>query len=278
MDREAEFNRTASDELIMEYERETGCGLSFKELGRPFPDVILERSDGSTIGVEFVSVVLPFVRQEEVHFGRYRQRLYELLKSARPRYKNVAIRLQPSSQVVEEHRPFKLPNVDSPEGKQLITELHDLLTRHFDVLVATHGGLIERFSSGGGEYQTVLEYFGAIILTRISIGDPRTHHPEDPVIGPIVVWYSSAEIARAVRRALGVKAAKGQSYATDFLVLHTLKAPGKPYFEGPAMDATEIKTLGRALLAEGHDVCQRFSEIWFLNAYWTEGRRLYRLK
>ncbi len=31
MDREAEFNRTASDELTKEYERETGCRLSFKE-------------------------------------------------------------------------------------------------------------------------------------------------------------------------------------------------------------------------------------------------------
>jgi len=278
MDREAEFNRTASDELIREYERETGCRLSFKELGRPFPDAILERADGSTIGVEFVSVVLPFVRQEEVYFDRYRRRLYELLKSARPRYKHVAIRLQPSSRVVEQRRPFRLPDVDSPEGKQLIAELADLLTRHFDVLVATHGALIEQFTAGGIEFQTILKYFGAVILNRISNGDPGTRHPYDPVIDPIVVVYNSAEIARAVRRALGVKAAKGRAYATEFLVLHTLKTPGKPHFEGAAMAATEVEILGRALLAEEYDLCDRFDEIWFLNAYWTEGRQLYRLK
>lgn len=47
MDREAEFNRIASEEFAREYERETGHRLRFVALGKPFPDAILETSEGS---------------------------------------------------------------------------------------------------------------------------------------------------------------------------------------------------------------------------------------
>jgi hypothetical protein len=39
---EAEFNRQAAAEFIVEYEREVGESLRFKRTGDPFPDVILE--------------------------------------------------------------------------------------------------------------------------------------------------------------------------------------------------------------------------------------------
>ena len=71
MNQEAEFNRIASEEFAREYECETGHRLRFKETGKPFPDAILETSEGATVRAEFVSIVLPFVWQEGAYFCKF---------------------------------------------------------------------------------------------------------------------------------------------------------------------------------------------------------------
>jgi hypothetical protein len=95
MSDEAEFNRYAAGEFIVEYQREVGQLLQFNRFGNPFPDVILEAKDGSEVGIEFVSVVLAFINQEHSYFDRYRRSFLAALQNQRPRYKQVTITLQP---------------------------------------------------------------------------------------------------------------------------------------------------------------------------------------
>ena len=280
MNQEAEFNRIASEEFAREYECETGHRLRFKETGKPFPDAILETSEGATVRAEFVSIVLPFVWQEGAYFCKYRDRFYEALRQDRPRYQTVRIRLQISSSVVDSLRPYRLPHVDGAEGKKLVAEFRNLLAQHLDILRASYGHLIEDIASDAAQVSsTLLKYFNAIIVWDTSKDHPRKLHPEDPVIEPPIVIYREDELLEAVRRSLETKARKGAAYQADFLVLHTLRAPGKPHFAEPAMSADKIKPLARELLTNEQELCQRFKEIWFLNAYRdTGGHRLYRLK
>ncbi len=49
------FNSYAANELVIEYERETGVQLRFRRVGERFPDAVLEDCDGREVGVEFVS-------------------------------------------------------------------------------------------------------------------------------------------------------------------------------------------------------------------------------
>src|SRR5215475_4752195 len=128
-----DFNRFAGGIFAREYERETGVQLKFKALGKPFPDVLLERAVGKQeIGVEFVSIVLWFINHEQTYFERnYQKQFYHILKAYRPQYKNVGITLQPSMRCVEALRPFKLPTVASLEGKRLIAEFEALLSQHY---------------------------------------------------------------------------------------------------------------------------------------------------
>jgi hypothetical protein len=262
-----------------EYERETGHRLRFKGLGDLFPDAILETEEGTELGVEFVSVVFPFVWQEAAYFSKYREKFYEALRPARPRYQHVAIRLQLSSNVVQGPRPHRLPEIDGADGKRLVGEFRDLLAQHFDTLHTSPGVLIEGIAADSTHaFSTLLEHFNAIIMWDISQDDARKPHPEDPVIEPPIVIYSSGELVEAVCRALAAKGRKGPTYTTDILVLHTLETPGKPHFSGVAMSSVEIEMLAREILTHEQELCQRFDEIWFLNAYWTEGRRLHRLK
>lgn len=278
MNRESEFNRMASEEFSKEYERETGLRLRFKKLGEPFPDAVFEVGEDVELGVEFVSVVLPFVWQEGAYFGKYRERFHEALRPDRPRYQHAGIRLQLSSSLVQGHRPYVLPDVDGTEGKLLVGELRNLLAQHFDTLYAAQGMLIERIAGATKAFPTLLKYFNAIIVWDISHDNPCKPHPEDPVFASPLVIYRSGELVEAVRRALATKAQKGPTYKTDILVLHTLVIPGKPHYPGVAMHPGEIEAFGRDLVAKEQELSQRFDEIWFLNAYWAEGRRLYRLK
>jgi len=279
MNQEEEFNRIASEELMREYEHETGHRLRLKEARKTFPDAILETSEGVELRVEFVSVVLPFVWQEEAYFGKYRDRLYEALRPDRPRYQTVGIRLQISSGVVDSLRPYKFPHVDGAEGRKLVAEFRNLLAQHLDVLRASYGHLIEDIASDAAQaFSTLLKYFNAIIVWDISKDHPCKPHPEDPVIEFPIVIYLEDELLEAVRRSLQTKARKGAAYQADFLVLHTLRTPGKPHFAETAMSACKVKALARELLTKEQELCQRFGEIWFLNAYWEDGHRLYRLK
>src|SRR3989442_15251080 len=165
MDPEAEFNRIASEEFAREYERETGHRLRFKKLGEPFPDAVLETTEGAERGVEFVSVVLSFVWEEESYFDKYRERFYEALRPVRPRYQNVGIRLQLGPGVVNGHRPYRLPRGDEAEGEKLVAEFRDLLAQHFDTLHGTHGLLIEQIANDAAQaFSTLLKYFNAVIL------------------------------------------------------------------------------------------------------------------
>lgn len=279
MDREAEFNRIASEEFAREYERETGHRLQAKVTNDRFPDAILEASNGLKLGAEFVSVVLPFVWQEEAYFNKYRERFYEALRPARPRYRHAAIRLQISSNAVEGPRPRKLPDIDGAEGKKMVVEFRDLLEQHFDALREAQGVLIERIGDDPKRaFPTLLEYFDAILVWDINEKNQRKAHPEDPLLESPVAIYLGDELTKAVSRALATKARKSPAYGTNLLVLHTLETPGKPHFPGAAMHPGEIETLGRELLTKEPELLIGFDEIWFLNAYWTEGRRLHRLK
>lgn len=279
---ETEFNRMAGEEFAAEYERETGRSMRFKEVGDPFPDAILETPDGTEVHVEFVSVMLPFLKQEEDHFKKkYRPRLYAAIQPARPRYREVAIRLQPNSEVIYGHRPYRLPDVESDDGKQLVLEFGELLGQHFDALSTTYGGLLQQFKSIDGRhaFPMLSRYYSAIILNRIADDDQRRSHPEDPVIEPPTTVYQAGEITDAVYRAMEAKAAKGPCYAENvLLVLHTLQVPGKPYVPAANMNPDELVNIAKQFLAEEKNPNVAFREVWLLNAYWTEDRhKLFRL-
>lgn len=95
---------------------------------------------------------------------------------------------------------------------------------------------------------------------------------EDPVI-----WYSNREIVTAVLGALAKKAAKGASYSSDKLVLHTLSKPGVPEALAIGMTPVELSGLARALVTGIPELTERFKEIWLLSRDFEKGRRLYRL-
>lgn len=280
MRREDDFNQFAGEEFVKEYEHETGQRFRFKRVGDRFPDAILETSAGKEIGVEFVSVVLSFVNQEEHYFDKYREQFHEVLKTSRPRYKNVAITLQPRASMALSRRPMRLPTFDSAEGKGLIAEFRQLVLNYFDELLPTYGGLLDRLNvEGVPAFPVLMKYFDVLLLNSARDDDERKPHPDDPVITHPSLWYNSLELGEAVRRAVETKSAKGRAYATDLLVLHTLRPKGVPDTSGIGLSSEQIEAYGRVMVAQEQELCQRFTEIWFLNAYWSEQRkRLYRLK
>lgn len=283
MQREDEFNRSAAEDFAKEYEKTTGQRLSYKRVGTPFPDAVLEMPDGTEVGIEFVSVVLSFVNREEDYFDKYRTRFYEILAPYRPRYKSFEVKLQLSAAIVAGPRPVVLPAVESPEGKQLIKEFGELLCQQFDRLSTLWGG-----NDGGGligslrdarnepAYALLGRYFDGIMFHRIRDDDSRRPQPDDPVITTPVVVYQTTEITTAVEQAFSVKRAKGRAYSTDILLLHTLPTEGKPHFPGTAMHASDIAASAQALLEAEEELCERFDEIWFLNEYGPQ--RLHKLK
>src|SRR5260370_19705654 len=99
---EAEFNKRTAREFIVEYERETGQLYQFERLGQPFPDAVIKASDGSEVGIEFVSIVLAFINREHNYFERYRRAFMEAIQGQQPRYAGVRIKLQPHNQFVEQ--------------------------------------------------------------------------------------------------------------------------------------------------------------------------------
>jgi hypothetical protein len=101
--------------------------------------------------------------------------------------------------------------------------------------------------------------------------------PDEPIIADPVVWYSLAEIPRAIEHALQTKAEKGAAYSTEMLVLHTLPKSGLADVSGIGLCADEITQLAREMLAAIPELKTRFQEIWFLNRFITDNRRLYRL-
>ncbi len=115
-----------------------------------------------------------------------------------------------------------------------------------------------------------LANFGHSSPPRYSICS-RRRSPPSPA-------YLTTEIATAVRRAFDAKRGKGTAYSADILLLHALPAAGKPYFSGVGIHGENIAELGQVMATQEKDLCERFDEIWFLNVYTTEGRRLYRLK
>jgi hypothetical protein len=118
-------------------------------------------------------------------------------------------------------------------------------------------------------------YFDGIMFHRIGDDDPRRPQPDDPVITTPVIVYQPREIAAAVERAFSVKRGKGTAYRTDILLLHTLPVDGKPHFPGTGMHGAQIAKLGKTLLSNEKELCDRFAEIWFLNEYGPE--RLHKL-
>ena len=105
----------------------------------------------------------------------------------------------------------------------------------------------------------------------------NTSPSDEPVIANPVIWYSHSENVIAIVRALGTKAEKGRAYSSDLLVLHTLPKPGVVDLAGIGMNADELVLLGQAFLNTMPELARRFREIWFLNRYTTNGKRLYRL-
>ena len=284
---EAEFNKRTAREFIVEYERETRQLYQFERLGQPFPDAVVKASDGSEVGIEFVSIVLAFINREHKYFERYRRAFMEAIQGQRPRYAGVRIKLQPHNQFVEQERPILLPELRDPEGCQLGADFARLLDDRFEDLSTVWGGkaggaLLEQLQDPHGKlcYPVLSRYFGAIMIhhmTESEVWASKTS-PVDPVIENPVIWYDRSEIPTAVLRALELKAAKGPAYSADFLVLHTLPKDGVPDESGIGMNIAELTQLGRTLLdAATPELRRRFREIWLLNRYVTDGKRLYRL-
>ena len=267
---DASFNTYAAGEFITEYQHETGELLRFKRVGDRFPDVILESPDGREVGVEFVSIVLSFINQEHCYFDQYRNAILTALQQQRPRYQHVTITLQPHHQHVERARPIPLPDINHPEGRQLVGDFVQLLDLQFEYLGAIWGGkdggaLLNQLRTTDGRlcYPILSKYFGAIRFHQMTPQEVSGSAAlsDDPVIMSPVVWYSNIEIVTAVSRALATKAAKGRAYSSDLLVLHTLPKPCVADVSGIAMNAGELAGLGQALLASTQELTARFREI-----------------
>jgi hypothetical protein len=284
MSDEARFNISAAGEFIAEYQRETGQVLRFNRLGNPFPDLILETAEGRELGVELVSLVLPFINQEQGFFGRYRDRFLEAIQQDRPRFRNTRITLQLDHQHVEAKRPLRLPDPKSKEGAGVIADFRRLLIEQFEMISTNWGGkdggaILDKLRSADGalRYPLLTNYFEAVIFHQLGAAELSGSMTDDPEIANPLPCYSETEILLAVRRALDTKASKGSSYSTDLLVIHTLPKIGVPENSGIGMDVVRLIALGKGFLASMPELGTRFREIWLLNRYITDGRRLYRL-
>jgi hypothetical protein len=282
MDKEAKFNEFISKEFITEYAQATGQHLQFKNVGNPFPDAILGvETEHREIEAEFVSVVLPFINQEQRYFEKYQTAFYEVLRKDRPRYKNYSILLQLNSALIEAKRPFRLPDIAGQEGKLLVEEFGDLFSKHFELLLPYGRILAQVTEAPGPVLPTLGQYFGAIILNPIGKDYPGRPHPDDPCIDFPITMYDSQQIGEAVSRAIETKYKKGREYTADILLLHNFpKSEGEQNSSSSiGFGAEEIAELGRTKLEKMPDFCDRFKEIWFLSRYYAEDRtRLYRLK
>ncbi len=181
---------------------------------------------------------------------------------------------------------MQLPDIRSSEGHQLVNDFRDLLNERFEDLSTVWGNkdggaLLGQLRKADGTlcYPILSRYFGAILFHHMREQEivPGGSRADDPVIANPVVWYSHGEIPAAVWRALGTKTAKGPAYSADVLVLHTLPKSGVVDASGIGMNANELTELARALLNAAPELKTRFQEIWFLNRYITDSRRLYRL-
>jgi hypothetical protein len=283
---EAEFNTYAAEAFIAEYQLEMGQLHRFARMGDPFPDVWLEAPDGTEVGVEFVSVVLAFVNQEHRYFDRYRRAFLTAIQNQRPRFRNVTITLQPHREHVERVRPMQLPDISGPDGRALVADFARLLIDRFEELSAAWGGnhggaLLDQLRNTDGTlcYPSLSGHFGAILFHKVTSEDvpPSAMLSDEPFIADPVIWYENMERVAAVRKALDTKVAKGSAYSSDLLVVHTLPKPDVADVSGIAMQAEELIEFGRELLAATPELTRRFREIWFLNRYITNGKRLYRL-
>jgi hypothetical protein len=189
------------------------------------------------------------------------------------------IRLQMSDTAATGSRPHAFPKVTSKEGAAIIAELEMLLKHCGEEILANWGGRLRDLIQRCGilDLPALTKHFAAILINAIPEAYPGRPHPDDPVFElRNVRMYNGAEIATAVERAIEAKQRKGPSYSADLLVLHTIKADHKPYVPGTGMHAEVIVGVGQVLAPT---LLERFKEIWFLNAYYSEGdrRRLYRL-
>jgi hypothetical protein len=282
MNKEANFNEFISKEFMPEYAQATGQSLGFKRVGNPFPDAIFVMgAERREVGAEFVSVVFPFINQEQRDYRKYQSAFYGVLKKGRPRYKDYLILLQWNSTLIQGERPIRLPDIAKRKGRLLIEEFGDLFSKHFEFLLP-YGKLLDPVTEGlGSDLPTLGQYFGAVILNPIGEGYPGRPHADDPCIDFPITWYDSQQIVKAVSRAIETKSNKGREYKTDILLLHDFpKSEGEQHSSNSVgFHAEEITELGSTTLGEMPDFCRRFREIWFLNCCYAEDRtRLYRLK
>jgi hypothetical protein len=264
---EAEFNIYAAGEFVTEYERETGQSYRVKRVGTPFPDVVLEACDGREVGLEFVSLVLAFINRENSYFDGYRRAFLNALQIQRPRYGRVKITLQPHHEYVEKNRPIRFPDIHSLEGRQLVTDFASLLNDRFGDLSTRDAGkdghaLFDELRNIDGtlSYRTLSKYFGGVLFHHMTAPEASAHKVplDEPVIADPVVWYSNAEIPKAIRQALKTKTEKGAAYSTEMLTLHTLPKSGVADVSGIGMNANEITQLGREVLAATPALKTRF--------------------
>ena len=224
-----------------------------------------------------VEVGLFFVNQENDGLRQYEKRFSETLSQYRPVFKRALIRLQISQAVVGASRPHRFPHIKSREADLIIGDFEELIRQHRDKLLPWSARLLREFVSATGSpsFPSLLRHFDAIIVNEIPESYPGKPHPDDPVVElQNVTQYCVAEIDVAAEKALRSKD-RGPSYTCDMLVLHTVRADHKPYFPGTAMHASEIAA---AAIRHLPSLKQRFNEVWFLNAYFSEQKqRLHRL-
>ena len=194
---DSEFNRYAAGEFISEYQRETGQLYTLKSVEQAFPDMILEAPDGRAVDVEFVSIVLAFVNREQRYFDRYRRSFLAAIQSESPRYGRVKITLQLHHSFVGKPRPMRLPDINGPEGRGLISDFKRLLSDRFEDVSKVDGGndghaLLDQLRDTTDQlyYPVLARYFGAILFHHMSESEASANNVAagDPLIAYPVVW------------------------------------------------------------------------------------------
>ena len=114
-----------------------GSRIGWSRPGAPFPDVVVEASDGREV-VELVPLV--GVYQPGKQLLRSLQASNLELCGLNGHGTPGEITLQPHHGHVEKNHPIEFPNLDGIEGRQLVADFTSLLKDRFDDLSTGDGG------------------------------------------------------------------------------------------------------------------------------------------
>lgn len=270
---ECELNKEIAEIFIPEYQSITGKFLNFYSCGDPFPDVLMIDSDKESIGMELVSLVFPWVPQDERAFNSYVPKFLGILKEHRPLLKGLWLSFQYKSEKTivgrrdSEGKTF-LPRVDSNEGRILLDEFTLFVKEYKDILKNPGAILFSEIvnpKTGEPKFFSLLEYFDAL-STSLFEGDlPDGWNELDPFIKNRVIMFDRTEVVQSVERAVQKKYSilKGLSYSCEFLLIHTPFDYG--FFPTSLTMYQEIVNLIKKEITKlPQELKSRFDEVWFL--------------